>query len=425
MTDREQIYRIPDVLGPAIDALVASRPRAMKHVETGRYGNLLASWKGQVALVRARLVSEVVASSLRRAEGQPLAELVASEYFAELPPDPQRAVGEAVIFRQVVNASSGTIGNFTAGSIPVGKRFRRAAAPDAFPPREEALYQTTEPQVVDKNDTQPPQNLGGGQYRHTQAFALNVAAMREGPHANTPYDGSSASVECELVDTLFSADFEATEVVAAGGTLGIADEQLRALALATYSGLNGPNVQALIAGALTDPGVRRAVHFLDPNTARAVLYVGDESWASSFNYRQRVLKRLNAKPWTGFGARCELRGIQNVGITLKATVMLRGSEYSGDVADIAAAVRKVTRRYFDERPDWYTWRLSALGGIISSADPKRRVLTCTSVQVTGSTGTALTEPSVNFIQDTGTLPNLLNHYNLLGDGVHLTFETPS
>ena len=59
-------FQIPSsnaVIAPAINALVAARPGALKHINygTGAYSHLIEGWRAQAALVISRLADQAIA----------------------------------------------------------------------------------------------------------------------------------------------------------------------------------------------------------------------------------------------------------------------------------------------------------------------------------------------------------------------------
>ena len=98
--------------------------------------------------------------------------------------------------------------------------------------------------------------------------------------------------------------------------------------------------------------------------------------------------------------------------------MLEDIAYADDTSSIAANVRSALRAYFDDRPDWWTWRLDSIGGIIARAD--RRILTCQSPDVAARSGGSIAEPSAALPQSGN-----VTHWYLADDAVTLTFTTPS
>jgi hypothetical protein len=413
-----QLYRISDVLGPAVDALVAARPKAKRHIYAGRYGDVLHGWAAQAALVRARLAREIVARRLGLAEDQALVELCASEYFAELDSAPQPAIGEATIRRVVSNGNPSTSANFGAGVIPAGKRFRLVGNTESVPPLPDAIYESTAPVICGRNDTSSP-TVNGPVYTHTQTVIVPVRAVRPGPEANVPNIAAlMGSQSVRVLDPLFDAGFAGVALIAAGGTNGQIDEQLRALARALSSGEWGPTSDAGLAGALSHPSIRRAVWVNDPSDAVAKLFVADESWATSLALRTQTLARLNTG-WLGFGARVALRSISNQRIRLRATIVLRSDAYLSDATDIAERVTAAAVRFFDDRQDFWTWTAASLEGALVAADLRRRILSASAVTVEDQDGNALAAPAQ------APNPDGLIHYWLAGNAVELTFDTPS
>lgn len=406
------------MLGPAVDALLAARPRAKRHIYAGRYGDVLHGWAAQAALVRARLAREIVATRLGLSTGQALAELASSEYFAELEPDPQKAIGDVVIRRQVSNGNAGTAGNFGAGVIPAGKRFRLAGDEAAVPPTTDAIYETTAATVCGRDDTSSPVSFGFF-FTHTQSVVVPVRAVRPGPEANVQNVLSlMGSQEIRIMDGLFDPTFTALSLVAAGGTNGVVKDQIRALARALCVGQFGPNSEAGLAGALSHPSVRRAVWVTDPSDAVAKLYIADESWATSAALKRETLARLN-RDWLGFGARVALRDFYSQLVRVRATVTVRSDRFLADAEDLSERITDAVARYFDERPDFYTWSAATLEGAIVAADLERRILSASSIVVEDQNGTALAPPAPT--PD----PASVTHYWLAGRAVELTFATPT
>ncbi len=99
---KPQIPNERDVIGPAIDKLVEKRPNAAKHLKTGRYGHIVAGWKGQFAVARRRLTEEVIASRTKTASGGALREIAAGQYDTEWFGE-ARALGDWTITRAGVH----------------------------------------------------------------------------------------------------------------------------------------------------------------------------------------------------------------------------------------------------------------------------------------------------------------------------------
>src|SRR6478752_262398 len=256
----DQIPRMADLLSKAVDALLGDltgdrRSKREWYANHGRYADVLRGWRAQAEVVRAQLSKEVLATRLDGCSGQDLKDLAKSEYFAEIPDVPQKAVGEVVLARTVTNTNDSPTDNFSSGVVPAGTRVKVAALPTAIYPLQDAEYATTQPlQWIDYGDSFLRTNNGDGTWTHIQISApILVEATREGPHANLPLThGSTVSavgLELSLASTLFDSSFSVYSLAAAGGTLGTADTQIRALARAMSNGRNGPTAGAVVAGA--------------------------------------------------------------------------------------------------------------------------------------------------------------------------------
>ena len=385
----DQLYRMSEILTPAVDALLGDlegerRAARMRYAQSGevggRWGDVLRGWQGQAELIRARLVKEVLATRLDSSSGQELKDLAKSEYFAELPNDPRKAVGEAVLQRILVNADSSPIGTFAKGIIPAGTRIKRTLGAALRVQATDSEFLTTaavECSTVDSHTRQLPD----GTWQHQQELTVPVEAARTGPHANlTWYTWPALNPRTgTIASEIFDRTFFASDIITAGGTLGVVDGQIRALARAMAIGNGGATSAAVIAGALTNPGVRHVAYAEDHVNAMGRLYVADESWASSATYREAILRELNARPWIGWGCRVRLFGVINKAVTVRPTIVLRSREYNAAQDEITDNVRNALTAYFDDRPDWHTWTLNAIGGTVGAADD--RILACTAVDV--------------------------------------------
>jgi hypothetical protein len=426
----QQLPRLVHLMAQAQGGLTSLRPAAVRHINSGRYGDVLDGWRGEASICRRRLSSEVVASRLPLASGEALVELADSEYWATIPAGPRKAVGAALLKRQITNSSASTTGNFTVGTIQAGSRFRRPAASTAQPPREESLYEAREPVYLDANDTEPVVDLGGGSYQHEQRTTVIVDAEREGQQGNTPrYIGSAgAELAADVVSTLFDTTLSVVTLTAAGGRLEVEDEQLRLFSARAYSGRLGPIDNAILAGAYSHGGVWRAVLVEDETDAVAKLYLADLSWASSDELAAEVAQTLLGKGpeslgttrrWLGFGARVDTRTVQTQIVNVKTTVQLRSIDYTQDATEISQNIRDAITDYFDNREDWYTWRLNGLGSAISTAD--RRILAATSVEVRDPDGAAISEPAATVDPSTDTY---LTHWALVDQSLEPTYTIP-
>jgi hypothetical protein len=417
----DQLPRLSELKTPAIDALVALRPKAAAHIYAGRWGDLIEGWAAQAALCRNRTAKEILSARLRLASKDSIEALIelAAEFSALIDPAPQKAVGEIFLQRTTSNTNPGTTGNFgNFGFIKAGHRFRRPADPDAWPPRDDATYGCAEPTLVADEDTQAPVP-NGPSYTHTQTVQVPIEAERAGPHANTIVRFgllTSQALPGQIVDTLFDTRFTVLRLLAAGGTNGPTPDQLIQYAQAAYTGQHGPNQQAIVAGAFSYPGVKHVGLVLNGATAVDKLWIGDESWGGSQRFGKVVSQRIRDS-WLAFGGRFDVDYIPNALIAVKATVMLSSPQYADDVSEISDRIRTKVQAYFDNRPDWWTWKELTLQGVIARAD--RRSLTCTTAIVTDAAGTSLSEPS-------GALsPTTAQHYMLAGNPLKLTFVLPS
>jgi hypothetical protein len=423
-----------DLLAPAVDALLGdltgdARRQREYFANHGRYGDILRGWRGQAEVWRARLTREVIARRRLLATGQPLADLAKSEYFAELPDDPQTATGEATLVRTITNTSALATGNFPSGVIAQGSTLKRIGDASAAVPTQSAEYLTAASAVCGPDDDGPPL-ANGPNWLHTQSVTIAVDATRAGPQANIPnyLDGASPLV-ATIGSTLFDPTFTIGALAAAGGTLGVVDAQIAALALAMSTGSYGPTSGAAVAGVLTSPGARRAVYVQDSVNAVGRLFVADESWASSTRYLTALQQSLRVRPWVGWGCRVTVNPVANLGIVVAPSILLRSRDYVSAQIEITQNVKLALVQYFDERPDWYTWTLNALGGIVAGADA--RILACTAVavrQVGGQPIAAVDEFGVvtGAQPDPSVQPSTaqVTHYSLVGQAVDAAYSVP-
>jgi hypothetical protein len=417
----DQIPRIPDLMALAVDGLLGSltgerRTARARHAITGFYGDVLRGWGAQAQVVQRRLVTEVMARRLGGAQGDALSQLAKSEFRITLPDDPRRAIGSAVITREVQNDNSGSTNNFTPVVVPKGNRFRRPANSDFPIPLLEAQYQATEAVYCGTDDTSAPVLVSGSTYRHRQTKTIPIEATREGPHANTPalfgFGLANAPTMLDSVDT-----FTCSSISASGGTNGIVEDQIKALARAMASGYYGPTSGAALAGALTNPGVRYcAVGRNDYGVFR--VYTADESWASATRHRAAVLQELKDYPWVGWGCRVISSSIQNYPVGARVTVMLRSRDYDSEKTEITTAIQEALESYFEDRPDWWVFSTNMVGAAVANAD--RRIAACTSASVIYyADGSVFPETEV-----TPGRFDPIPHYALIRKGVEVTYTTP-
>jgi hypothetical protein len=345
---------LDDFIARGIGRLITDRPGAAPHVtsQEGRYFDVFAGWRAQLVLLRRRLIDECRARRLPTSEGQALVDLCRSEFLAELASEPLFAEGSVTLVRP--NASGG------AGVIKEGTRFRLGADPTASPEVKGARYLSTEPVYVDQNNT---------------SATIPIRATASGADANISRyaDGSTPAIKID--DTLYDATFTVSSSDAAGGSSGTNDVDLRRFAKAFYVGQYAPTDGALIAGALSEAGVKHVALVTDTRLGQTVLFIADQNWATSSVFLARCKSALQEN-WVGFGQRVAVRPIVNRRVALTAGVVLADPKFAEQTTNIGAAVRVAVRRYLDERPDFYTFDPNSLAATVASCDP--RVLTCTS-----------------------------------------------
>jgi|GEM_PF-1993011 len=415
-----------ELLTPAIVALLGDltndkRARRAQKAITGRYGDILRGWLGQAELVRARLAREIIASRLNtRNGGEPLRELSDSECWAVLAEDPRPAVGEVILSRSRTTSTYNPVGVFQAGVIPAGARFTRPSNPAALLPTEEATYTSTEAVLCSENST----SVSGSDsaWVHTQTVTVPVQADFAGESANTP-EIYGVPLSGELAGQLFDSGqpeaerFAVATLRASGGMLRITDDQVLAFAVAMAGGIDGPTEQSVVAGSLSNPGVRFVLTAQDESRAVLQSFCADASWAMSERFAAALLQELYDYPWIGFGCRVEAKRVINRPVNLRCPVVLRGKQYDSNRADITAAIREKLVSYFATRPDFHVWRESALGAIISQAD--RRILACPSVDVLDhGTSALLSEPAAQVPDNS---PSVYRWF-LAGDGLDISYS---
>lgn len=386
---------LDDIVAQGLAKLIEGRPTAARHVvdQSGNYFDPFAGWRAQLALLRRRIIDECRARRLPTATARALVELAQSEFLAELPQDPQAAVGQVILTRP--NVARG------AGVIREGTRFRIDADPSASPPVAAARFVSSEPVYVDATTTLP----------------IPIVAPLAGPDANIPRYVGSDSPAIVIDDTLFDTTFEVSASDAAGGSSGVSDPDLRRFAQAFYTGQFAPTDGALVAGALSDAGVKHVALVRDNKLGQTVLFIADQSWAWSLAF-QNTCKRVLKETWLGFGARVDVRPIVNRRVALRASVVLADPKFADTTAEIGASVRAAVRRYLDERADFYTFDPNALAGVVAACDS--RVLTCTGATLVDlATGTEL-QPTTIAAQS----PSLV-HFYLTDNGLTLTSSLPT
>lgn len=415
----DQLPRIADLLAPGVTALIAARPSAERHTtsRTGRYAAVIRGLGAQAELARAYLASEVKAGTLQ-AEGAALLEYLQSEFFASFDQTALAGVGHADITRTITNAVAET-NSLTPGVLRKGTIISRPGDPGFTPVVEQAEYETLEDASFGPNDTT---TTGSGEsVTHVQTVtSVPIRALRTGTHSSVPV--FLEAVTPHQAGRVSSGDlFETQSTWSAslrcgGGAAELVDDQLRQIAPYLGQGLFGPTGAAGMAGALGYLGVRYAAYRSNQTSGVDQVFVADGAWGSSPAFSEAVIGFMAAKRWIGFGARIRAREVENQPTIVRPTVMVQNTEKTGDKTALREDLLAAARKYFDERPNWWTWSTESLRAALTAGS--RKILTVTDVDVTDRSGTALEPPAAALSEDS--LP--VHHYLV---GLEPTFTTPS
>lgn len=380
MATKPQIPSALDVIRPAITALVAARPGALQHINygTGAYSHLIEGWKAQAALAVARLADGATNGRLSLASGDPLRLLAQSEYDAIPETAPTKSRGTVFVSR--------TVGTFPQGVIPKGTRLRRPAL-DGVPIPVAAADYVTDSDLVFAQGAQGP-------------FKLDFTAVRAGAFANAPssiFGATNPPLKC--LDRLFDSnivigntDTQSGGSFAAFGSDGPQDEDVRRYASSFATGQYGPNRDALVVAAMRSTGVRHIGIRFNAEEAREELYLYDQSWCSGFAVANGYLQQTIADSgFIGFGCVFGMTGGVGLLINVTLTIRLRDNSYLSDTSGIDASVRKALTNYFDNRSDFWIFKLNAIRAVVSRCD--KRILRCTTAAVLDYTGTPVAEPT--------------------------------
>jgi hypothetical protein len=278
--------------------------------------------------------------------------------------------------------------------------------------------------------------VAGGQYLATRdvyvpagAATVDVAveALRAGAEANLPAWATYAPTltvapRSPLFDQGASLPFAATGVTAAGGGDGQPDATLRQAAAASWAGTYGPTPPALLAGTLRSLGVVKCPLREDTATGRAYVYPIDASWAQSARWTAAVEQTLRGTgrddEWLGLGCRLGVGAVVNRVVRLEVVIQLRDTRFAADTAALTLSLQAILKAHFDEKSDWWIFRLATLRAVCSRVD-RRRVLSCTSAIVRDAAGVPIAEP-------TDPAPGAtLTHWWLADGAVDVNYITPS
>lgn len=413
---RFAVPRPDEIIGPAIDALVAARPQVFRHLQGGPtdsyYARVVkAGWRAQAALLLAQIGDEVASTRLGLATGPALLDLAADEYQTVVDASPTLAYGSVTLARTGI----------AGGAIRAGKKFRRVADPTQQPPVLGASYSALADVIVLPNVT--------------SGIVVPLVADTPGSAANAPIvsagDSTAPLGVMQVADLLFDPTFEVTAFDAAGGSDGLDEDSIRAEAKAYSVGQYAPTDDAITAGALRGTGVKYAAirdftevftlvmsELVPSNAAFTSVVIADQSWATSLAWRNQVQQSI-ATNFQGFGCAIRMGTVTNVVASLTAAVVLRDARSLGDTSEIDAAIQAAVSAYFDLRPDWYVFRYAQIRAVIAHAD--RRILTCTAAQLLDSTGTPIAEPSAPIAAPSV----VLTHWMVPQGSTLATYNAPS
>jgi len=302
----------------------------------------------------------------------------------------------------VNNYVSGVVGSaLSHGVIPEGTKFSRPASPSSIPiPVKAAEYVSTDPVIVAQGQS---------------SVVVPIVATTTGLEGNIVIEEGQPTNQITLVDQLFDTTFAPTSSSAAGGGTFFGDDDIRRIAYAQPQGRLGPTAGAIAAGSLLGTGVRHIATWEDPILAESVAFLADGAWADASAWDLAILQTI-IDQWQGFGGRTVIGTTKNIFVSVEADIQLRSADYLQDTGAISAACRVALQDYFDNRPDWYTWKTKSIQGALAQADS--RILTCTAVTVKDRFGNVLSEPT------TSRSDRVAHHFYLLSNGVVPSFSVP-
>jgi hypothetical protein len=268
------------------------------------------------------------------------------------------------------------------GVVRTGTLFDLVAVPTASPPVAAVQYRATRDVYVRAG---------------AQETDIPIQATRTGAAANLPAWATSAPVlTITARGTLFDAGLAPTALRAAGGGPGMPDPTLVAAARASWTGSHGPTPAALRAGSLLASGAVKMVLREDPLTGIAYVYPIDASWAQSARWTSAIEQVLRGTghddEWLGLGCKESIGAVTNRLVRAEVIVQLRDPRFLADTETITAKIADALRAYFDERRDFWVFRLATIRAVVSGVD-RRRVLTCSFAAVRDSAGLPIAEPA--------------------------------
>ena len=188
------------------------------------------------------------------------------------------------------------------------------------------------------------------------------------------------------------------------------------MARACATGNFAPTTAAILAGGLVATGVKYAAALEDTVNAQTVLLLADASWAGSAVWAAQVRQALY-NGFVGFGCKAVVLPVQNTFVKVSATLTLRDASFASDPSGITQNAQTALQRYFDERPDWYNFRLRAVRAVLARCDP--RVLTCTAASVESAWGLGPIPEPAQPVPSAG----VPQHFFLADRAVELMFAT--
>lgn len=409
------------LLTPGTDAIIARRPNSLAHFNNpdSFYSGVRKMWRAQLLVGLNRMAAEVKAARLRFATGQELRALCSSEFQTTLPPEPQLSFATVTLTRPAPSP-----GPAPAGVIPSGARtqFTKRANPDGIPLPAANAYPL--PIGAATYNVVAPIYVAPGQL----SITVQLVSVAPGATANVPtFTNYAAPTLIAPSKPLFDPTFVVTSAVASGGSSGLTDPVLVAAARAHAIGQFGPTDGAIIAGILEEQSARHIAAFTANGfLAYAQVYVSDESWASSLAWVSQVAQHFS-DVWQGFGCRARFGTITNTQIAMAPTLVLASTDALNYTEAIDANVRAAGKAYFDDRPDWYSFRHDALQSALSKADP--RILYCSGVSVTDAVTHVEVPDTSNAYAGTNVLQTSWNpsvtHLYLTDNGVTSTYLPPN
>ncbi len=241
--------------------------------------------------------------------------------------------------------------------------------------------------------------------------------MQVGSAANHPIRYGESIDHGATITGIFDANITVNTFSAGGGSDGVDDPYVRSYAKAFAVGQYGPTEAASRYGALRASGVRNILVFDLPGTGIEQVLVGDSSWGSSVRWTAGVQQSLYDDDLVGVGCKVQVSGVQNLVVTIVATVTLRDTNYLIETTEIDNSIRDAVASYLNDRSDWNIWKEDALKAAIVRSHSK--IFNCPSVVMKDVAGNVISEistPDYNTTQF---------HYFLANGAVKITYEGPS